>query len=184
MESRIFLATKKENTIGVNFNITENKAVKIPLIRYEHNGEMSGFRDTRMSALKALVEVLKNIQTENLTNIVPVFVIRSLFECIQSEVYKFWIKTGKRQTGEEISAEEMQLLKEFVSVWKEKGDNFVIRDIFNCRINDNIKADKIKLSKFKRYSRENDFYSRWCWDEIAKISNQDDIYTIEDVSNE
>ena len=109
MEQRIFLATKKENTVGVVFNSTDNKATRIPVIKYQHEGDLQGFSDTRLSALSALIEVIDKTDVTKLTNVVPVFVNQQLCEFIQKETYKFWIKTGKKQTGEEVSPKEIQL---------------------------------------------------------------------------
>lgn len=172
MEKRIFLATKKEHTVGVVFNVTENKCNRIPTIVYEHAGQMNGFSDTRLSAMSALIKVIEENNSTELTNVVPVFVNEALAKFITDETYKFWIKTGAKSTGEVISENEMTILKKFVEVWKEKGDDFVIRDIFTCRINDKVKADPAKISKFKPYSRQNDAYCRYCWDEIAKLYNE------------
>lgn len=172
MERRIFLATKKENTVGVNFNVTDNKANKFTIVYDNAGKEMQGFSDTRLSALSALVEVIEKTDIEELNNVVPVFVNQSLAEFLQNETYKFWILTGAKSTGETIQETEMNMLKKFVDVWKEKGDYFVIRDIFTCRIHDKVKADPAKLAKFKLYSRQNDAYCRYAWQEIAKLYNE------------
>lgn len=171
MERRIFLATKKEHTVGVNFNVTDNKPSKFTYT-YEHEGEMNGFSDTRLSALSALIYVMENVDTTELTNVVPVFVNKTLADFLTGETYKFWIKTGAKSTGEVIAESEMTLLKKFVEVWKDKGDDFVIRDIFTCRINDKVKEDPARIAKFKLYSRQNDAYCRFAWQEIAKLYNE------------
>ena len=172
MEKRIFLATKKEHTVGVIFNSTENKCNRIPTIKYEHEGQMNGFSDTRISAMSALIKVIEEHDTTELTNVVPVFVIKPLADFLVDETYKFWIKTGAKSTGEVISETEKSFLDKFVVVWKEKEADFVIRDIFACRIHDKVKADPAKISKFKPYSRQNDAYCRYCWEEIAKLYNE------------
>jgi hypothetical protein len=172
MEERIFLATKKEHTVGVIFNATNNTATRIPTIKYEHEGNLQGFADTRMSAMSALIQVIEKTDVSQLTNVVPIFVNQQLHDFIEKGTYKFWIKTGKKQSGEEVSATEIELLKSFANVWKEKGADFVIRDIFACRIHDTAKADPSKLARFKPYSQQNDYYCRWCWDEIAKLYNE------------
>lgn len=191
MEKRIFMATKKELTVGVVYMPNEmgannkiGKASRIPTIEYKHEGIMKGFADTRLSSLTALMKVIRDTCKEEedgiaggnenarLTNIVQIFVNRQLFEFINGELYKYWILTGKKSTGDEVSEHELNKLREFVALWKEKGDKFVIKDIFNCRINDTVKADPKRLAQFKPYTQQNDFYCRWCWDEIAKLYNE------------
>lgn len=171
MEKRIFIATKKEHSVGVNFDATNNKAEKF-IYEYKHEGEMQGFADTRMSSMSALINVIENTDVSELTNVVPIFVNKTLADFIQGETYKFWLKTGAKSTGEAVDKAELELIKKFAEVWKDKGDDFVIRDIFACRINDKVKADQSKLAKFKLYSRQNDAYCRFCWDEIAKLYNE------------
>lgn len=170
-ERRIFIATKKQHSVGVNFDATNNKAEKFEY-EYKHEGEMQGFADTRMSSMSALIHVIENTDVSELTNVVPVFVNETLYKFITDETYKFWVKTGAKSTGEAIDKAELELISKFVEIWKDKGDDFVIRNIFSCRIGDEIKKDTARLAKFKLYTRQNDAYCRFCWDEIAKLYNE------------
>lgn len=170
-ERRIFIATKKEHNIGVNFDITNNKASGFS-IPYTGEENLQGFEGMRVSALNALITVIEGTDTTEIENVIPVFVNQALAEFIQQETYKFWIKTGHKQSGETVPEKELALLKKFAEVWKAKGDNFVVRDIFKCKINEEVKKDPAKLAKFKLYAQQNDFYSRDCWTKIAKLYNE------------
>lgn len=170
-ERRIFIATKQQHNIGVNFDITNNKAQGFS-IPYTGEEKLQGFEGMRISALSALITVIKGTDTTDIENVIPVFVNQALAEFIKEETYKFWIKTGHKQSGETVPETELNLLKEFAELWKTKGENFVVRDIFKCKINDEVKKDPAKLSKFKTYAQQNDFYSRDCWTKIAKLYNE------------
>lgn len=171
MERRIFLATKGEDTVGVNFNVTNNEPKKLHVVCNNENQELRGREGTKLSALYALTQVIKDINVEELTAVVMVYVNNDLYEFLQNESYKNWIVTGvKKTTGKQVTEREMQIIKDFYEIWKEKGLYFVIKDLFKCKINDSVMKDESKIAKFNLFSRQNNIYCRYAWSEVEKIS--------------
>lgn len=163
MEKRIYLASKGAHTVGVDFNITKNEPIKI---EYNFTGETED-----NVALRSLIAFLKETDTTELTNVVPIFINSSTASFIVNGGYKFWIKTGLNSKGQQVSESDMALIKEFDAIWKEKGDDFVIRDIFTCRIKDETKADPAKLAKVSLYTQQNEIYSSFCWEQVQILHN-------------
>lgn len=171
MERRIFLATKGEDTVGVNFNVTNNEPKKLHVTCPNEDGELKGREGTKLSALYALTQVIKNTNTEELSAVAQIYVNNDLYELLQNESYKNWIVTGvKKTTGKQVTEREMQIVKDFYEVWTQKGLYFVIRDLFKCKISDTVMKDESKIAKFNLYSRQNNIYCRYAWSEVEKIS--------------
>ena len=68
-----------------------------------------------------------------------------------------------------IEKEELKLWKKFYELEGKRGMYYTIKNIFDCRIPDSVMENKTKYAKFRKYSRENNEYSRWCWNKVAEI---------------
>lgn len=174
MEKRIYLATKANTTLGVDFNITKNKALLIPAIQYNTN--QTGFAGIRECALYALVEELKKVKeyVAEVNRPVYIYVIKALHDVISNGTYKYWILTGTKSNGELIPEEEMKLWIEFHTLYSELGLYVHIKDIFTCKLPKNSKYRPDKLKK------AGDVYSRSLWDKLSAMGLGDNIAEIEE----
>lgn len=161
MEKRIFMACKGQYCVGINYDESTDTPASFKL-QFEGNDENN-------TALKALIHVMKEENTEENDNITQIFVNRNLYEFIVFGGYKYWLKTGTKLNGIKVSDEEMALYSEFNELWKEKGDDFVLKDIFTCPISDEVKKNENLMAKISLWSQRNDFYANWCWNELNKI---------------
>ena len=66
MEKRIFMASKGVHTVGVDFDITNNVPKKFTM-SFEGENEDN-------VALRSLIKFLNNVDTSELTNVVPIFI--------------------------------------------------------------------------------------------------------------
>lgn len=160
MERKIYLATKADTTIGVNFDVTGNKAGRI---NHKHVSKQEGLAGVRESALSALVEQIEALDVEGLTAPVQIFAVPVLADMVSNGTYKFWLMTELKSSGEAVSAEELELWARFHESYVEKCLYVCVKDIFGCRLPE---KPKYKVNKAQK---QNDFYVRYCWDEIAKV---------------
>lgn len=172
MEKRIYLATKANTTVGVDFNITNNKAVLIPAMQY--NTAQTGFAGTREVALSALVEQLRNLDVTDIDRPVYVYVIKALHDVIANGTYKYWILTGTKSSGEVIPESEMNLWNEFHALYTELGLYVHIKDIFTCKLpkNSKFKPDRLALC--------GDSYAKALWDKLSAMGLGNQIAEIEE----
>ena len=160
MEKRIYIASKGQFSVGIEFDVTNNSAIWL---------EFTPKGDTEdNTALRNLIYYIEKADTSQLTNVVPIFINSNTYQFLNNGGYKFWLKTGINSKGQPVSETDMELLKKWNELWKEKGDDFVLRDIATCRISEETKADANKLVKVSVYTRQNDAYSSACWNEVQK----------------
>lgn len=161
MEKRIYLATKASTTVGVNYDITNNRAMFIQPM--QHATTQTGFPATRESALYALVEQLKTLDVTDIDRPVYIYVIKSLHDMIMNGTYKYWILSGKKSNGEDISESEMKLWIEFHTLYTELGLYVHIKDIFGCKLSS---GNKFKPS---RNALAGDKYAKVLWKKLADM---------------
>ena len=167
-QERIYLATKKDLTVGVNYTEGLAKAKSFKIENTEDKN-ITGFAGTRKSALRAIIEVIESFDLKEKDNVAIIYAIPAVSDIITNQTYKYWLMTGKNSKGEDIDAEELKLWKKFYELEGKRGMYYTIKNIFDCRIPDSVMENKVKYAKFRKYSRENNEYSRWCWNKVAEI---------------
>jgi hypothetical protein len=160
MEKRIYIASKGSFSVGIEFDVTNHSSMWL---------EFTPKGDTEdNTALRNLITYIEKADTTELTNVVPIFINSNTYQFLNNGGYKFWLKTGLNSKGQPVSETDMKLLKKWNELWKEKGDDYVLRDIMTCKISEETKADANKLIKVSEYTRQNDAYSSACWTEVQK----------------
>jgi hypothetical protein len=88
---------------------------------------------TRINCLSVIVETLKNIQAHNADG--ELFVIHTLDQFISwVDTAKYWIRDGKKLDGTEVNAVELDLWKEFFTVYKEVCEDVIFKDSAKLRL--------------------------------------------------
>lgn len=164
MEKRIFMACKNEHCVGINYDESTDTPTS-----FKMSFDGSDTNDEKNTALKALIHVMKEENTDEYDNITQIFINRNLYEFLVFGGYKYWLKTGVQLNGLPVPEESMKLYAEFNELWKEKGDNFVLKDIFTCPISEDVKKNENLMAKISLWSQRNDVYANWCWSELNKI---------------
>ena len=168
--SRVYFATKKDLTVGVNFmEELEQPIAKKFTFQDTEDENITGYAGTRLSALRAVMDFISKADTEKMTNIATLYVIPTLSDILINGTYKYWLLTGKNSKGQDVDQETLNAFKDFAKLWTEKGMYFTIKNIFDCRIADKVMESKVKYAKFSLRSRQNNEYARFCWNEVSKI---------------
>lgn len=158
-EMKIYLASQMNKTIGVKFDVSARKATKID---YTHDSE-----ETRVSALEAVISEMAKLETESLVVPVQMFINSMLFNTIQNGYYKFWILTGKKSDGEEVSEEEIALWEAFQNLMNEKGLYVQFKNAFSAKID--AKRSRSRKAKITTADKQNDKYISYAWEKLKEI---------------
>ena len=90
---RVFLATKKDLTIGAIADVKSKKAVGF---NHKHTTAQAGLAGSREVALSAVIEMMKNFDVKELEAPVQVFCVSSVADMITNQTYKYWLISSER----------------------------------------------------------------------------------------
>lgn len=162
MEKRIFIATKKDLSIGAVCDVQARTAVSF---KTQHTPSQTGFAGAREVALATVVEQLKAFDTKQLTAPVQVFVVSGLYDMINNETYKYWLMSGKKNDGTDVDATELKLWKEFQKFMAKSGQYFIFKNLVDCNFKGTPKFNKATIAF-------NKFYYDWAWKSMHAIYPQ------------
>lgn len=168
MNKRIYIATKANKSVLIRLDLTAKTAKRF---EYDHDGI-----ETRVSALEAIVSELTNINFEEITVPVQLFVNDHMFKNITQGYYKYWIVTGKTNDGEKVDKAELDLWEAFQDMYSTNNLLIIIKSTSDAKISENLKSMEGKYSKrngkkivITGVQKQNDKYSTYIWDELNKL---------------
>ena len=159
---RVFLATKKDLTIGAIADVKTKKAVGF---NHKYTTEQTGLAGSREVALSALVNLLSNFETKELEAPVQVFAVSSVADMITNQTYKYWLISGKKNDGTDVNANELKLWKEFDKLMSKKGLYFIFKSLNQANFKGTPKFNQAEVAY-------NKFYYEWAWKQIHAIYPQ------------
>lgn len=182
IERRVFIATRGDNSVIVDYNVTEN----VPTMKFMQDTNelrtIGGRAGARNSAIRALLQIMKQTDVKTLKSPIFIYINKDAYEFISNGTYKFWSMTGVKSTGEIITDEEQELCEDIIKTFGEKGLYFEVRDIFQCSINEKVKKNANAMAKMKAFTLQNDAYASACWERLNKMvaeSKQNSIAKIQ-----
>ena len=159
---RVFLATKKDLTIGAIGDVQTKQAVSF---KHSYKSEQQGLAGSREVALSAVVTLMKNFDTSDLDAPVQVFAVGSVADMINNQTYKYWLISGKKNDGTEVNANELKLWKEFHKLMSKNGMYFIFKNLNDANFRGTPKFNQAEV-------KYNKFYYDWAWASIHKIYPQ------------
>ena len=159
---RVFLATKKDLTIGAICDVQTKQATSF---KHSYKTEQVGLAGSREVALSALVTLMKGFDTSELTAPVQVFAVSSIADMINNQTYKYWLISGKKNDGTEVNANELKLWKEFHKLVSKNGVYFIFKNLNDANFRGTPKFNQAEV-------KYNKFYYDWAWASIHKIYPQ------------
>lgn len=159
---RIFMGTKKDLSIGAICDVTNKTA---SAYKFNHTSTQTGLAGSREVALASAVNLLKELDTKELTAPAQVFVVSSLSDMITNQTYKYWLISGKKNDGTEVHAEELKLWKEFDKVMAKKGLYVIFKNLNDANFRGTPKFNQAEVAY-------NKFYYEWTWAQIHAIYPQ------------
>lgn len=159
---RVFLATKKDLTIGAIGDVTTKQAVSF---KHSYTSLQAGLAGSREVALSAIVNLVKNFDTKELTAPVQVFCISSVADFINNQTYKYWLISGKKNDGTDVDTNELKLWKEFDKLMAKKGLYFIFKNLNDANFRGTPKFNQAEV-------KYNKFYYDWAWTSMHKIYPQ------------
>lgn len=156
---RIFMASKKDITIAVTGNVTNNTVVAN---KYTYASEQQGMPGVRENALHSLVEAMKAFDIKQATSPVQIYVVDSLASMITNETYKYWLMSGKKNDGTEVHASELALWKEFHKLMSKNSMYFIIKTLNDANYNGKPKFNQANIAY-------NKYYYDWVWAQVHKV---------------
>ena len=159
---RVFLATKKDLTIGAICDVQTKQAVSF---KNSYKTEQAGLAGSREVALSALITLVKGFDTSDLTAPVQVFTVSSVADFINNQTYKYWLISGKKNDGTDVNANELKLWKEFDKLMSKKGLYFIFKNLNDANFRGVPKFNQAEV-------KYNKFYYDWAWASIHKIYPQ------------
>lgn len=167
MNNRIFLLSRENNTIGVVYNETANKANRLQFTSELTTADGKG--QYMVSAIDSVNRCLESLDVEKFTNVCQIYVTSAVEEAIKSETYKFWLMSGTNAKGEPVDEAVIAVWSKFSELMAEKGRYFVFRNIATCYIKDTTKANARVYARLPVYAKVNDTYARYCVEEMDKL---------------
>ena len=159
---RVFLATKKDLTIGAIGDVKTKQAVSF---KHSYVSEQTGLAGAREVALSALINLIKEFDTKDLEAPVQVYCVGSVADIINNQTYKYWLISGKKNDGTDLNANELKLWKEFHELVSKSNMYFIFKNLNDA----NFKG----IPKFNQAEvKYNKFYYDWAWKAIHKIYPQ------------
>ena len=159
---RVFLATKKDLTIGAIADVKSKKAVGF---NHKHTTAQAGLAGSREVALSAVVEMMKNFDVKELEAPVQVFCVSSVADMITNQTYKYWLISGKKNNGEDVDANELKLWKEFNKLMSKNGMYFIFKSLNQANFKGTPKFNQAEIAY-------NKFYYDWAWKQIHAVYPQ------------
>lgn len=159
---RVFLATKKDLTIGAICDVTTKGAVSY---KNSYTSEQTGLAGSREVALSAIVNLVKNFETKELTAPVQVYCVGSVADFINNQTYKYWLISGKKNDGTDVNANELKLWKEFEKLMTKKSLYFIFKNLNDANFRGTPKFNQAEI-------KYNKFYYDWAWASMHKIYPQ------------
>ena len=158
----IYMISRDSTVCGINYNETEDKPV-----RFSYT-DLQG--DEMTIALKALIEEIKKLNTDELKTVCAFYLTQSIANFIGNGGYKYWLVTGTNKNGEKVPDEILSLLREYHQLWKEKEDYIVLRNSSLFVIDEKTKKDPNKYAKCSMERLRHDAYIRDCWTHVNQIN--------------
>lgn len=156
----IIIVGKKDFMTKKSFDMVSKKKSKLEeIVRPVVKAEVLG--STRINCLAVIVATMKKIQENNADG--ELFVIYTLDQFISwIDTAKYWIRDGKKSDGTDVLAAEVELWKEFYTLYKEMFEDVIFKDSSKLRLPKN---PKFAISEDQRaFSKE--------LDEIWKLVNE------------
>lgn len=180
MNTRLFLHSRANKTVGFLYNQDTNQANKLSFTSTVESDKGQYV----LSAIEAMCEALENLDTDKFTNVCQVYMPSAVMEAIQSETYKFWLFTGVDSKGKEVSQATMDIWTRFANLWQAKGKYFVVRNIVTCYLSSEIKDNKVAYNRLNSFVKVNDHLANLCKSEIDKLVPRENTteYSIPQIS--
>lgn len=159
---RVFLATKKDLTIGAICDVQTKQASSF---KNSYTSEQTGLAGSREVALASIIALLSNFETKDLTAPVQVFCVSSVSDMITNQTYKYWLISGKKNDGTAVNAKELKLWKEFDKIMSKKGLYFIFKNLNDANFRGTPKFNQAEV-------KYNKFYYDWAWKSIHAIYPQ------------
>lgn len=159
---RVFLATKKDLTIGAICDVQTKQASSF---KNSYTSEQQGLAGSREVALASIIALLSNFDTKELEAPVQVFCVSSVADIINNQTYKYWLISGKKNDGTDLNAKELKLWKEFHKLVSKNGMYFIFKNLNDANFRGTPKFNQAEV-------KYNKFYYDWAWSAIHKIYPQ------------
>lgn len=159
---RVFLATKKDLTIGAIGDVRTKQAVSY---KHSYTSEQQGLAGSREVALSAIVNLVKGFDTKELEVPVQVYCVSSVADIIINQTYKYWLISGKKNDGTDLNANELKLWKEFHKLMSKSGMYFIFKNLNDANFKGEPKFNQAEV-------KYNKFYYDWAWKAIHAVYPQ------------
>ena len=163
IENRIFLGARYNTIIGFTCNVDEATKGEVLSVKYEESNQKEMNRIQREGALKVLIQLMEQIDTEAIYAPTQVFMVQDLYKVIANQTYKYWIMSGEYSDGTALDEQELELWDKFADLMDSVGRYFVFKDIYNANFEGKAKYNTEDVEY-------NKFYYDWLIGELERLA--------------
>ena len=163
---RVYIPARGASVSRVVFN---QDSAKFSTLEYDSVVPASVKASTRINALAGVVHTLGQFKEKGLKGIAVIFTVGLVGDAIQKGTFKYWIADGKTSGGEDLNETELELWKEFASLYHELFLSVVFKNISSA-----------SLPRNSRFSitnemRIDDKYSKLAWDKLPAVGEAEEV---------
>lgn len=163
---RVYIPARGASVSRVVFN---QDSAKFSTLEYDSVVPASVKASTRINALAGVVHTLSQFKEKGVKGITVIFTVGLVADAIQRGTFKYWIADGKTSGGEDLHETELELWKEFASLYQELFLSVVFKNISSA-----------SLPRNSRFSitnemRIDDKYSKLAWDKLPAVGEAEEV---------